>query len=237
MTAKDQPSTARRRSRSGLIDKLSIFIVDDHPVVRHGLARMIDRMEGFSVCGEAGTLSETMRAVRQHQIDVVVLDITLDDGSGLELLKQLQKYDASIKVIMVTMHDEEVYAERALQAGALGYVKKTEELDSIAERIRDVIQRKLALSPAMKERMMQHAVSRDEEESSEESVSDRLSDRELQVFEQIGKGLSTQEIADRLRLSVKTIDTHRERIRVKLGLRHRNDIIRHAVMWVERVIR
>jgi DNA-binding NarL/FixJ family response regulator len=227
---------AAPRKRHDPMNSIRIFLVDDHPVVLHGLRQMIEQRDGLSICGEATATTEAIRGIREQGPDVVVLDITLEDGNGLELIKQIHDLERDIRVIVISMHDEEVYAERAMRAGALGYVQKTQRLESLADGIQQVIRKRLYLSDSMKERVVRQAVSRDGQQPAERSPVEQLTDRELEVFELIGRGLSTQEAAERLHLSVKTIDTHREHIREKLGHRHRNDLIRHAVLWVERLV-
>jgi len=205
--------------------------VDDHPVVRHGLAQVINRESDMRICAEAGNIAEALSAMNRHKPDVVVIDITLQRDNGLELIKQIKANGGAARALVTSMHDEAVYAERSLRAGAMGYLNKSRSLEELVTAIRQVIRGKVYLSDTMTDRMMQQVIGR--AETPNRPVSDRLSDRELEVFELLGKGLTTREIADSLHLSVKTIDTHREHIRKKLGLRNRIEIVRRAVLWVE----
>ena len=205
--------------------------MDDHPVVRHGLAQVINRESDMRICAEAGNIAEALSAMNRHKPDVVVIDITLQRDNGLELIKQIKANGGAARALVTSMHDEAVYAERSLRAGAMGYLNKSRSLEELVTAIRQVIRGKVYLSDTMTDRMMQQVIGR--AETPNRPVSDRLSDRELEVFELLGKGLTTREIADSLHLSVKTIDTHREHIRKKLGLRNRIEIVRRAVLWVE----
>lgn len=213
------PSTAR---------KIRVFIVDDHPIVRHGLAQVIGQEPDFEICGEAAEASTAFRQIEQTKPDLAIIDIMLRDASGLELIKQIRACNDQVKMLVTSMHDETLYAERALRAGAMGYVKKEEAVTKVIEAMRQVLKGKIYLSPAMADHFLHRALRGGEEP--ERSPIERLSDRELEVFELIGRGLTTRQIAERLHLSTKTIETHREHIKAKLQLKNNNELVRQAVL-------
>jgi DNA-binding NarL/FixJ family response regulator len=206
-----------------------VLIVDDHPIVRDGLAMRISGQSDMEVCGQAEDVTEAIELVRQTRPDVVVIDIALKTGSGIDLIKRIKVIDDSIRSLAISMYDESLYAERAIRAGAMGYLNKQVATRNITEAIRHVFDGKMYLSEQMADRMLQLARSG---ERLVQSPVDRLSDRELQVFELIGRGCSTGEIAESLHLSVKTIDNYRDIIKTKLNLRDSNKLLRQATIWV-----
>jgi DNA-binding NarL/FixJ family response regulator len=207
-----------------------ILIVDDHPVVRHGMTRLIEEEADLKVCGQAADAVEALKVVRETEIDLAVVDITLKSGSGIDLVKSMKALAPGVKVLVASMHDEVIYAERALHAGALGYINKEEAADKIVEAIRTVLEGRVFLSDRMTERMMSRLAYGEKE--TDRPATDTLSDRELEVFEQIGRGLGTRQIAESLHLSRKTIETHRASIKKKLNLRDGAELVGHAVRWV-----
>ena len=209
--------------------KWKILIVDDHALVRRGLATMIGDEPDLEVCGEAGDGVEAMSQLGVVRPDLVVVDLSLRNGHGLDLIRQIRARDAGIKLLVLSMHDEKLFAERALRAGALGYINKEEATGRVIDAIRQVLAGKVYVSPAMTERLLRRATG---EEAEAQLPSERLSDRELTVFQMIGQGLATREIAERLHLSVKTIETYREHIKAKLGLKNSAELSRHAAQWV-----
>lgn len=215
--------TAQRLSR--------VLIVDDHPVVRQGLARVLDREPDLELCGEADSLAQALEQVEQQQPDLIITDLSLRESNGMELIKELAARHPDVKVIVSSIHDESVYAERALRAGASAYIGKGEPVSRLLEGIRDVLEGRMYLSPALRERLLNRATS-----SSDAAVStvQGLSDRELQVFEMLGRGQTTREIAEALGLKQKTVETYREKIKEKLGLENGSQLICHAVQWVMR---
>lgn len=217
--------TSERRT-----DACRVLIVDDHPVVRAGYRGLLAHEPGVEVCGEAEDVHEALRLATSLSPDVVIVDLSLRGGSGLDLLKRLRASVPDAKAIVATMHEEADFADRALAAGALAYVSKLEPSDTILEALRRVREGRLFVSPAVSERMLARMTKRGAVRSPEPV--DALSDRELEVFEAIGHGRSTRAIADELRLSVKTIETHRENIKRKLGLANHTDLIRRAWQWV-----
>jgi DNA-binding NarL/FixJ family response regulator len=208
-----------------------VLIVDDHPAVREALALRIGRQSDLEVCGEAADLSEALRLIAQTQPDVAVIDITLKTANGIDLIKRIKDRNNHVGILVWSMHSEALYAERALRAGALGYVNKDQATDRIVEAIRRVLAGKVYLSEAMTERMLQRAVGGAREEVTRSPL-DVLADRELEVFRLIGEGVKTAAIAERLHLSVKTVETYRDRIRQKLDLSDGTKLAHYATQWV-----
>jgi len=211
--------------------KARIYVVDDHPVVRSGLAELINQETDMLVCGEAESAEEALRDIPQKGPHLAIVDLTLKEASGLELIKALKARHPELPTLVLSMHDESVFAERAMRAGARGFLMKNSMMDQIQVAIRLVLKGQLYLSPEMTQRMV--AVVAGGKKRGEHSPLERLSDRELEVFELIGRGLGTSEIARRLHLSVKTIDTHRASIRDKMGLKDAKQIVHHAVQWIQ----
>ena len=207
--------------------KANVLLVDDHPVMRHGLAQIIAREEDMAVCGEAASAAQAIDMVGQLAPDAVIVDITLEDGDGIELIKDIRARFENVKMLVSSMHDESLYAERALRAGAMGYISKEASREQFLEAIRQVLRGKICVSPAISNRLLKRVSGKSLEE--DRSPIDSLSDRELTVFELIGQGMSTRQIAEKLFLSVKTIETYREHIKAKLNLRSSNELVRHAV--------
>jgi DNA-binding NarL/FixJ family response regulator len=208
-----------------------VLIVDDHPAVREALAIRIGRQRDLEVCGEAADMSEALRLVAETRPDVAVVDISLKTGNGIDLIKRIKNRNDHVRMLVWSMHSESLYAERALRAGALGYVNKDQATDRIVEAIRRVLEGKVYLSEAMAERMLQRAVGGVREEVTRSPV-EVLADRELEVFRLIGGGAKTAEIAERLHLSVKTVETYRDRIRQKLDLSDGTRLSHFATQWV-----
>lgn len=209
-----------------------ILLVDDHPLVREGIAALIRAEPDLKISAEAGSSAEAMQAIAEEMPDLVLLDISLPGTSGIELLKDLHVRYPRLYVLVLSMHEESVYAERALRAGAHGYIMKQEPGAKVIEAVRCVLRGELYVSPSLAARMVKLFVANKQGKDTRTSV-ERLSDRELQVYSFIGGGLSTQEVATKLHLSVKTIQTYREHIKRKLGLRNATDLVHHATHWVE----
>ena len=206
-----------------------ILIVDDHPLVRMGLRGLLDAEPGLQVCGEAGSLADAVAAVRRLRPDLVVTDLSLGDGNGLELIKRLQAQHEDLRVLVCSMHDERLFAMRALDAGACGYVGKEQAGRHVVEAVRECLAGRVWLSRAMSE---QHAGGSAEVTPAGEAMA-RLTPRELAVFELIGRGLKPSQIAAQIHLSVKTVETHREKIKKKLNLQNGSDLTRSAMQWME----
>jgi DNA-binding NarL/FixJ family response regulator len=206
-----------------------ILIVDDHPLVREGLAVRISLQPDLEVCGEASDLPEAFELVKSLGPDLVIVDMKLKSGHGLDLIKRIQNHCPQVKVLVCSMYDDSLYAERALRAGALGYINKRESREKVVEAIRCVLSGQRYLSNKILQHVLRQALGTNEQPAS--SPTDVLTDRELQVFQLIGQGCATGEIAQRLHLSVHTIDTHREKIKSKLNVRTAAELSRVAVQW------
>lgn len=206
-----------------------ILVVDDHPIVRHGLVELLEDEADQKVVAEAANASETLRALEEHDVDLIVLDLSLEGMDGLELIKNIRALHGNIPILVVSTHDEKFYAQRSLHAGALGYLSKECAVDRIVEAVRRVRSGKIYLSEEMSDRLLHHMV--DGHDDPTGSPIDRLSDRELEVFRGIGRGMSTRRIAEQLGLSVKTIETYRENIKTKLDFDDGHEMVRYAVQW------
>ncbi len=203
-----------------------VLVVDDHALVRLGLAQLLEAQPDLECVAQAEGMVDAVRKIQETRVDLAVVDLILQDGSGLELIKLIHAIDASIKVIVLSLHDETVFAERCLDAGAKGFINKEEPPNRMIEAIRAVLEGQIYLSP----RMTTILLSRSRGETHVSPIS-QLSDRELEVFEMIGRGNSTREVAKRLHVSIKTIETHRERIKGKLGLENGTALILAAFRW------
>jgi len=205
-----------------------IFIVDDHPVFRKGLALLINEEKDMSVCGEAEDVNEAKRAIERTAPDMVIVDITLKDKSGLELIRDLRDRDKNLPILVVSMHEEALYGERALKAGARGYIMKEEMSANITHAIRHVLSGKIYASHSLISALI------DTSSRKTDRVSDpvaTLSDRELEVFQLIGKGYGRKDIAEILNVSVKTVGSYREIIKRKLHLKNSPDLMKRAIEW------
>ena len=211
--------------------KASILIVDDHPLMRKGLALAIQEDPDFEVIGQAANAEEALAVFDGLNPDMAVIDISLPGMSGLELIKHLMAIREDLLVVVVSRHDEALYAERAIRAGARGYVMKLEAGDKIVEALRHVRNGGVFLSDEVKDRMLFGAALGSKMPS--QSPLEVLSDRELEVFEMTGRGRATREIAERLHLSVKTVESYRARIKTKLNLNTAAELMQHAVHWVQ----
>ncbi len=208
-----------------------IVIVDDHPAVREALVSRIGRQPDLEVCGEAADVNEALRMVADTRPDLVVIDISLKSGSGIDLIKRIKDRNDGVGMLVWSMHSESLYAERALRAGALGYINKDQAMDKIVEAIRRVLDGKVYLSDEMAEKMLHRSVGGGRKELARSPL-DALADRELEVFRLIGQGVKTAEIAERLHLSIKTIETYRDRIRQKLDLNDGTGLAHFATQWL-----
>ena len=211
--------------------KNRVYLVDDHPIVRQGLIKLIEQEEGLEVCGEAGRVSEALPAIRELDPDVILVDISLEDSNGLELIKLIDDLGLQIPMLVLSMHDESLYAEHALRAGASGYVMKQAASNTLIQAIEKVMDGEIYVSKNMSSQMLKMAFRSGSEEA--RTGAELLSLRELEVFELIGRGNSTREIAEQLNLSVKTIETYRAHIKDKLQLRSGTELMQRAIHWVE----
>jgi DNA-binding NarL/FixJ family response regulator len=209
--------------------KCRVLLVDDHPIVRQGLALLIDREGDLSVCGEADGAHSAFHAIETLRPDMVVLDISLSGPDGLDVLKEIRMKTASLPVLILSMHDESIYAERAMRAGANGYIMKQEATEKVLVAIRRILQGEVYLSDRLTNTMLQQYVRGVSRTKMSPLVS--LTDRELEVFRLIGEGHGTRQIADELHLSVKTIESYQAHIKEKLALRNARELVQHAIEW------
>lgn len=213
------------------INTRSILVVDDHPLVRKGVRALLASEPDLVVVAEASNRSETLDVLRKQKIDLVILDISLEGSDGIEITKAIRAEFGPLAILVVSMHDETLYAERALRAGANGYSMKDELADNIVKAIRQVLEGKIYVSDNVRQKVLRDLT--DHRTPVSTSPIERLSDRELEVFRRIGEGLGTRQIADELHLSIKTIETYRAHIKEKLSLGTASELTRSAVSWVE----
>jgi DNA-binding NarL/FixJ family response regulator len=213
-----------RNSSSG---RLTIAIVDDHPLVREGLAARISAQPDMEVCGEADDIESAMEMIVAKRPALVIVDIALRDGHGIDLIKRIVAAGINTRMLVVSAYDESLFAERALRAGALGYINKQELQGKVVEALRTVLRGERYVSTAMAQRLIAQAIG----SKAAAGGTEALTDRELQIFQLVGRGKSTREIANELNVSVHTIDSHREHIRAKLDLRSGTELIQRAVQW------
>lgn len=215
----------------GLRANKTVLIVDDHPILRRGLAALIESESDLAVCGEAASCQAGLEAIREHQPDLLIVDLELKESHGLDLVKALQRSHPEIPALVISMHNEAVYAERCLRAGARGYVSKQQLDETVLVAIRHVLAGKTYLSQGLAGRLATKYV--DGKILDTDSALDTLSDRELQVFRLIGQGRSTRQIAKTLHRSIKTIESHREHIKLKLSIESSEKLAQRATQWVE----
>lgn len=226
------PATpAARPKASAPAPRRRILVVDDHPFMRAGLAQLIDRQTDLQMGGEAGNPVEAFRELAKSSVDLVLTDITMPGRSGLEFIKDLHAASPRIAILVISMHDEAIYAERALRAGARGYIMKEAGGENLLAAIRQVLRGEVYVSPRMAGRMLE-SFSGSTPRGSHSPIG-KLTDREFEVFQLIGAGKSTRDIANQLHLSTKTVDVHRGHIKEKLQLKDTTALVRHAVRWVE----
>lgn len=206
-----------------------IMIIDSHPIVREGYSRLIERQQGLQVCAESDGKEEAIRQIGLVSPDLIIVGITLKDGNGLDLIKEIKSQFDQIRFLVVSMHDEILFAEKAIRAGALGYLNKQATADQILKAIYRVLDGKVYLSPAITERMICRSIGSDNH--SDLSPVESLSAREFEVFKQIGSGATTRQIAQKLQLSSKTVETYRENIKLKLNLKNATELSLHATQW------
>jgi DNA-binding NarL/FixJ family response regulator len=217
--------------KAGTPARRRLLIVDDHPFMRAGLAQLIERQPDLMVCGEAGHPAESLQWLAAHGADLVLADMTMPGRSGLDFLKDLKALHPALPVLVVSMHDEMVYAERALRAGARGYIMKEAGGENLLAAIRQVLGGQVYVSPRMSAQLLDGFSGRKSRQT--DSPFGKLTDREFEIFQLIGNGRSTREIAQQLGLSTKTIDVHRANLKAKLELQDTTALVRHAVRWVE----
>ena len=207
--------------------RVTVAIVDDHPLVREGLAARISAQPDMEVCGEAADIESALELIVTKRPSVAIVDIALRNGHGIDLIKRVVAAGVNTRMLVVSAYDESFFAERALRAGALGYINKQELQGQVVEALRTVLRGERYLSVAMAQRLIAQAIGSKVAHGGTET----LTDRELQIFQLIGRGKSTREIAQELNVSVHTIDSHREHIRAKLDLHNGTELIQRAVQW------
>ncbi len=210
--------------------KSKVFLVDDHPLVREWLSQLIQRETDLMVCGEAEDTQDAVAKIGDTKPDVVIADISLKTTHGLELVKDLQAQFPKLPVLVLSMHDESLYAERVLRAGAMGYITKQESTRKVLQAIRQVLGGQIYVSEKMAARMVHKLVAGRQQEHT--SPVERLTDRELEVFQLIGKGQGTRKIAEELHLGIKTVESYRARIKDKLKLEDGTQLLQQAIQWV-----
>jgi DNA-binding NarL/FixJ family response regulator len=208
---------------------IRILIVDDHPMMREGLRTLISREHDLAICGEAETAGQALDAVANLKPDLVLADISLPGRNGVELIKDIRSLQPAVLILVISMHDESLYAERVLRAGARGYIMKQESGPTMIQAIRQVLAGRIYLSDKMSARILENVAGK----RAKASPIERLSDREFEVFQLIGRGKSTVQIAEELHLSTKTVEAHRAQVKAKLDLRNMPELISFASRWVE----
>lgn len=208
--------------------RATVLIVDDHPLICEALAVRISAQPDMEVCGQAADVGEAMKLVRSAQPDLLIIDLALKDSNGLELIRRARNLAPQIKLLIVSAYDETLFAERALRLGAHGYVNKQEAQGTVIDAIRTVLAGGRYLSPAMAQQLIGQAIG----DPARRGGVEALTDREFEIFEHIGRGSTTRQIADQLQISIHTVETHRDNIRAKLGLKNGTELVQAAVSWL-----
>jgi len=216
-------------NQSSATMKSRVLVVDDHPIVRQGLTLLINRESDLTVCGEAEDAHTAMQSLNSTRPDILVVDISLHGPDGLDLLKNVRSRHPELPVLILSMHDESIYAERALRAGAQGYIMKQEATEKVLVALRRILSREIYVSERIANRML-HRYIGNPSASKPSSIAD-LTDRELEVFRLIGEGHSTRQIAEELHISVKTVESYQSHIKEKLSLRSARELVQHAIQW------
>lgn len=210
--------------------KRTVFVVDDHPIVREGLAQMINRESDLTVCGEAQEMHGALQMIEALKPDILILDISLNGPDGLDLLKNIRARDPRLPVLILSMNDESIYAERALRAGANGYIMKQEATEKVLVALRRILSREIYVSSRVASKMLQQFVGTSST-SARHSPVDDLSDRELEVLRLMGDGHGTRQIAEELHLSVKTVESYQAHLKEKLSLKNLRELVQYAIQW------
>lgn len=208
----------------------NLLLIDDHPVFRCGLTALIQAEADLKVCGEAATAADALRLIQQLKPDMLILDLVLEQGDGLQLLKHLRAQGSTLPILVMSMYDEQLFAERVIKAGANGYINKADAVSNVIHAIRRVLQGRLYLSDTMTETLLHNQFNQKPNQTG--NGEEKLSDRELEVYMMLGKGYTTKRIAKELNLSSKTVDSHKEHIKEKLGIADNTSLIQHAVTWL-----
>lgn len=225
----ESAQSAAPPASNGGSKKVRVLLVEDHPITRQGMKALINQQLGLEVCGETDSAAEALDLVDSLKPDLAVLDVSLKTTSGIELTKEIKARAPDVAILVVSMHDEALFAERALRAGAMGYVMKQEAGEKIVVAIQHLLRGEPYLSGKMAERMLHRFVNK--KSDGMVFAIDTLSEREKEVFQLIGTGFSTRQIAEKLNLSSKTIDSYREHLKLKLGLSSGAELMRHAIQW------
>lgn len=214
---------------SAAAKKYRVLVVDDHPIVRQGLSLLINREPDLMVCGEAEDAKTAMRSLQAAKPDIMVVDISLNGPDGLDLLKDIRARYPELPVLILSMHDESIYAERALRAGAQGYIMKQEASEKVLVAVRRILSHEIYVSENIANRMLRRYIGSSNERRPS-SIAD-LTDRELEVFRLIGEGNTTRQIAEQLHISIKTVESYQAHIKEKLSLRSARELVQHAIQW------
>lgn len=210
---------------------IKIIIVEDHPIFRMGMKEMIEHEPDMCVCGEASDVIGALKLIREKRPDLAVVDLSLKESNGLDLVKEIADYHKPMAALVLSMHDEALHAERCIMAGAKGYIMKQEASESVVMAIRRIMEGHIHVSPTIMSNILNSF--QKQPDLVYESPLKRVTDREFEIFQLIGRGLSSKQIANQLNISVKTIGTYRERIKEKLNLKSAGELVRYAVIWVE----
>ena len=214
-----------------MTDSIKIVIVEDHPIFRMGMKELINCEEDMIVCGDAEDVQGARVILEKEMPDLVIVDLSLKESNGIELVKEINNNHKKMSSLVLSMHDESLHAERCIMAGAKGYIMKQEASESVVDAIRQIISGDIYVSPRIMSTILNKF--RKQPDLVHESPLKKLTDRELEIFQLIGKGLLSKGIAGQLNISVKTVGTYRERIKEKLALKHSGELVRYAVIWVE----
>jgi DNA-binding NarL/FixJ family response regulator len=209
-----------------------VIIVDDHPIFRMGMGELLNQEDDFDVCGLAEDIASARKIIAEQSPDLAIVDITLGGDNGLDLVKEISARKQSLSVLVLSMHDEQVWAERAIRAGAKGYIMKKEASENVISALRNIREGKIHVSATIMDRLLDRLQLQPDRPTA--PTVERLTDRELEVFRLIGAGLSTREIAEQMKLGVKTIGTYRDRVKQKLEIKTAAELIRRAVLWTEK---
>lgn len=231
MSAQERKTEGRGASSVKIDGKARILVVDDHPIVRQGLADLIDSQDDFCCCASAGDIVKAQEAVVDQKPDLVLLDLRLGQADGLESIKSLKSRFENLRIVVISQFDESVYAERALRAGAMGYVMKDQATEEVLGAVRTVLAGKVYLSRNMTSRVLNSSFSGKFQPRA--AAVENLTDRELHVLQLLGIGTSTRKIAAQMNLSIKTVETYREHLKQKLGLSNSTELVHYATHWVE----
>ncbi|MBU3950675.1 MAG: response regulator transcription factor [Proteobacteria bacterium] len=212
-------------------DSLKILIVEDHPIFRMGMEEMIEHEPDMCVCGHAEEVDHALDLIGVHRPDLVIVDLSLKESNGMDLVREICAHHKPTASLVLSMHDEALHAERCIMAGAKGYIMKQEASESVVTAIRRIMDGHIHVSPKIMSRILNSF--QKQPGLVHKSPLSRITDRELEIFQLIGQGLSSKQIANQLNISIKTIGTYRERIKEKLNLNNASELVRHAVIWVE----